>query len=81
VSRTLDAAAHYARRPTNAALADVLEFAAGYHEAEIAAAAMREAAKRLRAEPEPHYAVPPRPALPPLKAYADALEAVGRGSG
>jgi hypothetical protein len=63
--------------PANyAALAEVLEFAARYHKAEIAVAAMREAAKRLREEPEPHYAVPPHPALPPLKAYA-ALESVG----
>jgi hypothetical protein len=30
---------------------------------------MREAAKRLRWQPEPHYAVPPGPNPPPLKAY------------
>jgi hypothetical protein len=31
---------------------------------------MREAAKRLREEPEPQFASPPPRGLPPLKAYA-----------
>jgi len=60
----------YARNLTNKELAEILEYSSFYHEAEIACAAMREAAKRLREEPEPHFAVSPAPDLPPLKAYA-----------
>ncbi len=59
----------YARDLTNAELADILEYGSYYHEAEIAVAAMREAAKRLREEPEPQFASPPPRDLPPLKAY------------
>jgi hypothetical protein len=61
----------YALSLTNKELAEILEFSSFYHDAEIAVAAMREAAKRLRWQPEPHYAVPRGPNLPTLKAYAD----------
>jgi hypothetical protein len=64
----------YAHSLTNAELAEILEYGAFYHAAEIAAAAMREAAKRLKEEPEAHFVMPPAPNHPPLKAYA-ALEA------
>ncbi len=60
----------YARNLTNAELADILEYSSFYHDAEIAVAVMREAAKRLREEPEPQFASPPPRGLPPLKAYA-----------
>jgi hypothetical protein len=62
----------YARNLTNRELAEILEFSSFYHDAEIAVAAMREAAKRLREEPGPHFMVSPSPDLPPLKAYAVA---------
>jgi hypothetical protein len=68
----------YALSLTNKELAEILEFSSFYHDAEIACAAMREAAKRLRGHPEPHYALPPGPNLPTLKAYA-ALEAENSG--
>lgn len=60
----------YARNLTNMELAEILEFSSFYHDAEIAVAAMREAATRLREQPEPHFVVSPAPDLPPLKAYA-----------
>lgn len=60
----------YARSLTNKELAEILEFSSSYHEAQIAVAAMREAAKRLREEPEPHFVAPPGPELPSLMAYA-----------
>jgi hypothetical protein len=58
----------YAQSLTNAELAEILEFGSYYHESEIAVAAMREAAKRLRSEPM--FAVSPPRDWPPLKAYA-----------
>jgi hypothetical protein len=60
----------YARSLTNKELADILEFGSYFHEAEIAAAAMQEAAKRLREQPEPHFVTPPGPNHPSLKAYS-----------
>lgn len=68
----------YARNLTNKELADILEFSSFYHEAEIACAAMREAAKRLREQPEPHYVVPPSPHLPSLMAYAVLQDEMSR---
>ncbi|OYV40878.1 MAG: hypothetical protein B7Z80_03310 [Rhodospirillales bacterium 20-64-7] len=61
----------YARSLTNRELADILEFSSYYHDAEIAVVAMREAALRLREQPEPHYVERPKPNLPPLTAYAE----------
>ena len=66
----IDWAVAYAHGLTNAELAAILEYSSNYHEAEIAIAAMREAAKRLREEPEPHFASSAPSGLPPLKAYA-----------
>jgi hypothetical protein len=60
----------YALSLTNKGLAEILEFRSFYHDAEIAVVARREAAKRLRAQPEPHYVLAPGPKLPTLKAYA-----------
>lgn len=60
----------YARNLTNGELAEILEYSSFYHEAEIAVAAMREAAKRLREEPELQFASPPPRDRPPLKTYA-----------
>lgn len=68
----------YARDLTNRELAEILEFSSFYHDAEIAVAAMREAAKRLREEPEPHYVAPPGPNLPSLVAYAVLQDEVSR---
>lgn len=62
----------YAKHLTNGELADVLEFAAPFHGADIAVAIMKESARRLRDEPEAHF-VTLRPSdLPPLTAYAVA---------
>ena len=60
----------YARDLANTELADILEYSSYYLEAEIAVAAMREAAKRLRDDREPQFASPPPRRPPPLKAYA-----------
>jgi hypothetical protein len=60
----------YANSLTNTALADVLDFSAYYHDAENARAAMREAARRLRSDPEHFVEAPPWRPLPRLNTYA-----------
>jgi hypothetical protein len=60
----------YAQTLKNGELAEILEYSSHYHEAEIAVAVMREAAKRLREEPELHLVSSPAPDLPPLRALA-----------
>jgi hypothetical protein len=65
-----DWAKAYARELTNAELAEILEFSSYYHEAEIGVAAMREAARRLRDDPDLQAASPPPRDFPPLKANA-----------
>jgi hypothetical protein len=54
----------------NTELAKALELIAPRLDSELAQAIMQEAARRLRGEPEPHYASPPLPDIPPLKAQA-----------
>ena len=62
----------YARGLANADIAQALDFIGSSMRGGISDAIMKEAARRLRGEPEPHYAVPPFPHIPPLKAYAEA---------
>jgi hypothetical protein len=57
-------------RMTNTDLAKALEFIASGMKGGISDALLREAAKRLRADPEPCFVMSPAPDLPPLKAYA-----------
>lgn len=59
----------FAARMSNAKIAQALEFIAPRLHSELALAIMREAAGRLRGEPEPHFAVPPPPDLPPLEIH------------
>jgi len=59
----------FAARMSNAKIAQALEFIASRLHSELALAIMTEAAKRLRGEPEPHFAVP-LPDLPPLEVHA-----------
>jgi hypothetical protein len=54
----------------NTEIAKALDLIAPRLDSELAKAIMREAARRLRGEPEPHYAGPPLPDLPPLEAHA-----------
>lgn len=56
---------------TNADLAKTLEYLGSQMPGGISDAILKEAARRLRGEPEPHFAGPPLPDMPPLKAYAD----------
>ena len=58
------------RSMKNADLAKALEYIGAQMRGGISEAMIKEAAKRLRSEPEPHYVEPPKPDLPPLKAYA-----------
>jgi hypothetical protein len=55
---------------TNAEIAKALEYRGSSMRGGISDAVMREAAKRLRERPEPHFVEPPNPDRPPLKAYA-----------
>lgn len=59
----------FAARLSNAKIAQALEFIAPRLHSELTLAIMREAARRLRGEPEPHFAVPAPPDLPPLEAH------------
>jgi hypothetical protein len=59
------------RSMKNADLAKALEYIGSQMRGGISEAMIKEAAKRLRSEPEPHYVMPPEPDLPPLKAYAE----------
>lgn len=65
------------RSMTNAELAKSLEYLGAHMRGGISEAIMKEAARRLREEPEPHFVMPRPPNLPPLKAYAVAVEAGG----
>jgi hypothetical protein len=58
------------RSMKNADLAKALEYIGSQMRGGISEAMIKEAAKRLRSEPESHYVMPPKPDLPPLKAYA-----------
>jgi hypothetical protein len=55
---------------TNAELAKAVDYIASCMRGGISDAILKEAAKRLRGEPEPQFAMPPSRGLPPLKAYA-----------
>jgi hypothetical protein len=55
---------------TNAGLAKALEYLGSQMPGGISDAILKEAARRLRGEPEPHFAGPPLPDIPPLKAFA-----------
>jgi hypothetical protein len=55
---------------TNADLAKALDYIGSCMRGGISDAILKEAAKRLRANPEPHSVERPRPGPPPLKAYA-----------
>jgi hypothetical protein len=48
-----------------------LEYLGSTMKGGISDAIMMEAARRLRQQPEPHFVEPPKPDLPPLKAYAE----------
>jgi len=61
----------YVRSVTNGQLAKALEYLGSTMKGGISDAIMMEAARRLRQQPEPHYVEPPKPDLPPLKAYAE----------
>ena len=61
----------YVRSVTNGQLAKALEYIGSTMKGGISDAIMMEAARRLRQQPEPHYVEPPKPDLPPLKAYAE----------
>jgi hypothetical protein len=62
---------NYVRTVTNAQLAKALEYLGSTIKGGISDAIMMEAARRLRQQPEPHFVEPPKPDLPPLKAYAE----------
>jgi hypothetical protein len=66
----------------NTDLAQALDLIAPRQDSELEQMIMQEAARRLRGEPEPHFAGPPLPDLPPLKAYAapDDQEGVFRNA-
>jgi hypothetical protein len=55
---------------SNTQIAKALDLIAPRLDSELAQAIMIEAARRLRGEPEPHFAGPLLPDLPPLKAQA-----------
>jgi hypothetical protein len=55
----------------NTDLAKALELIAPRQDSELENAILQAAARRLRGEPEPHFAGPPLPLLPPLQAYAE----------
>jgi hypothetical protein len=59
------------RSMTNSQLAKALEYIGSAMRGGISDAILKEAAKRLREQPEPHFVEPPKPNLPPLKAYAE----------
>jgi hypothetical protein len=61
----------YVRSVTNGQLAKALEYLGSTMKGGISDAIMIEAARRLRQQPEPHFVEPPKPDLPPLKAYAE----------
>jgi hypothetical protein len=54
----------------NTDLAHALDLIAPRLDSELEQALMQEAARRLRGEPEPHFAGRPLPDNPPLEAYA-----------
>ena len=56
---------------TNEQLANALEFIGSHMRGGISDGMLKEAAKRLRQQPEPHFVEPRKPDLPPLKAYAE----------
>ena len=58
------------RTMTNAKLAQALEYIGSQMRGGISDGILKEAAKRLRTEPEPHFVTPPPPYNPPLKAEA-----------
>jgi hypothetical protein len=55
---------------SNASLAKALEYLGEQMAGGISDAILKEAARRLRGEPEPHFVEPPPRDNPPLKAYA-----------
>jgi hypothetical protein len=57
---------------TNADIAKAIEYIGSQMRGRISDAVLREAAKRLRNEPEPYLVSPPPRDMPPLKAYAHA---------
>jgi hypothetical protein len=60
------------RNMTNAKLAQALDYIGSQMRGGISDAILKEAAKRLREEPEAHFVSPPPRNKPPLKAYAIA---------
>jgi hypothetical protein len=58
------------RQMTNVKLAEALEYIGSCMRGGISDGILNEAAKRLRAEPQPHFVEPPPKGNPPRKAYA-----------